>query len=227
MFIHGLIGHRDHTWTAHGKSIPWMKEFLPQDITDARIITYGYDSSVVRWGKPSSQNTVREHARNLVIDLLAIRRSNPNSAGRPIVFVTHSLGGLVCEDALLSCHTQSQSDPEQDLLSCTYGIVFLGTPHAGSDFTPLAKSAASLVNLSYFKQANKELLEVLSRRSPELSRIEHEFLTLVQARLADGHRKIELFSFVEELVMQGTGHVRSCEPIYSSLKLSGAARRDF
>ncbi|KAL8913270.1 MAG: hypothetical protein Q9171_001917 [Xanthocarpia ochracea] len=44
VFVHGLTGHRHRTWTAPGATEPWPKVLLPQDIPNARIITYGYDA---------------------------------------------------------------------------------------------------------------------------------------------------------------------------------------
>jgi hypothetical protein len=49
-----------------------------------------------------------------------------------MVFVAHSLGGLVTECAL--CLSKSSSDSEIQLLEeHTVGVAFLGTPHHGSD----------------------------------------------------------------------------------------------
>lgn len=45
----------------------------------------------------ASQNRIGEHASNLV-NAIAQVRERTDTEGRPIVFVTHSLGGLVTED---------------------------------------------------------------------------------------------------------------------------------
>src|ERR1700753_3304686 len=50
--------------------------------------------------------------------------------GRPIIFVVHSAGGLVIKRAVMRC----QNIPHlRDIKSSIYGIIFLGTPHYGSE----------------------------------------------------------------------------------------------
>jgi protein SERAC1 len=192
--------------------VPWPEELLSQDIPDARIITYGYDADVVHWTRPASQNTVREHARNLVNDLAVIRQKIPKSVGRPIIFVAHSLGGLVCEDAIFTCNNPTSSD----ILDSVRGLIFLGTPHAGSDFTIFATAVADIIRLSLVKTPNKSILQVLKRNSEVLANIENDFLTIVRARAESGRGHIKLHSFVEELPVTATGHVGISETLTSS-----------
>ena len=96
ILLHGLNGDPYTTWTATGAPAPWPQLLLPAEIPRARIMTYGADFSYVHWLKPVGQNTVREHAMNLVADL-ALKRYNTDTLDRPIIFVAYSLGGLVCE----------------------------------------------------------------------------------------------------------------------------------
>ena len=81
MFVHGLNGHWENTWCAEGHAEPWPKTLLPKDIADARIMTYGYDATVVNWkqflGKVSV-NRIKQHAENL-LETLAVYRSEQNS----------------------------------------------------------------------------------------------------------------------------------------------------
>lgn len=90
--LHGFTGHREKTWTAEGETEPWFKTLLPKDLPTARIMTYGYDADVLHLTRVAGQNTIREHAKTLINDLSALRT---DTVGRPIIFVVHSLGGLV------------------------------------------------------------------------------------------------------------------------------------
>jgi hypothetical protein len=64
---------------------------------DTRIMTFGYDADIAHFWNMQSQNRLGEHAGNLVNAVTQIRERT-DTEGRPIVFVTHSLGGLVTED---------------------------------------------------------------------------------------------------------------------------------
>ena len=98
VFIHGLTGHRENTWTAKGStSGPWPAVLLSEKIPNARILTFGYDALVVDWRGVVSNNRLGNHARNLAATL-ATHRENDETSDRPIIFIAHSLGGLVCED---------------------------------------------------------------------------------------------------------------------------------
>ena len=128
-FIHGLTGDRESTWTADGQSTPWPKTLLPPKLNKARILTYGYDAYIVRKGVAGS-NRLIDHAANLLHDLTT-DRSSSNASSRPLIFVAHSLGGLVCKKAILL----SRNNPEAHLcgiFNCVKGVIFMGTPHKGS-----------------------------------------------------------------------------------------------
>lgn len=75
----------------------WPKDLLPKDLPKTRIMTYGYDADIAHFWSMASQNRIGEHASNLV-NAIAQVRERTDTEGRPIVFVTHSLGGLVTED---------------------------------------------------------------------------------------------------------------------------------
>ncbi|OBT95600.1 hypothetical protein VE01_05937 [Pseudogymnoascus verrucosus] len=206
IFIHGLTGHRERTWTHEDENEPWFKSLLPKDLPTARIIAYGYDADVVNFTKVASQNTIRDHAVNLMNDLAGHRRWAP---GRPIIFVAHSLGGLVCQKALILC-TNPTEDAQKDILSSTRGIAFLGTPHAGSDLARFATAVANFVRFSLGKKSNTKLLEVLTKNSEVLADISNGFFTMVRRREST-QMPIALHAFVEELDVDFLGR-RVVEP---------------
>ena len=75
----------------------WPKDLLPKKIPQARILTFGYDTDVWHfWSRPASDNTIKNHADTLTADLCSLRHEKSQIAARPIIFVAHSLGGLVC-----------------------------------------------------------------------------------------------------------------------------------
>ncbi|KAF1999560.1 hypothetical protein P154DRAFT_436839, partial [Amniculicola lignicola CBS 123094] len=101
VFIHGLRGHRINTWTKH--SCCWPADLLPKHLPGVRVMTFGYDASVARlFGRPSGNN-INKHAASLLLDLQQMR--SLESQDRPIVFVAHSLGGIVVKDVSSFCLT--------------------------------------------------------------------------------------------------------------------------
>lgn len=205
-FVHGLTGDRESTWTARGQSAPWPKSLLPQRLSGGvRVLTYGYDAYIVRRGVAGS-NRLIDHATNLLHDL-AIDRSSSNASARPLIFVAHSLGGLVCKKAVLL----ARNNPEAYLagiFDCVKGIVFLGTPHKGSWMADWAKIPASAVGL--VKSTNKSLLKILETEDQFLESIQVDFGSMVRG-LRERGRGFEITCFFEELPLPGFGKVVSKE----------------
>ncbi|KAF2178451.1 hypothetical protein K469DRAFT_718263 [Zopfia rhizophila CBS 207.26] len=70
--VHGLNGHRDKTWTA-SNGVNWLRDLLPQDLPNARIMTWGYDANTHSGSRVSCQY-LYDHARSLVADLCLKRQ---------------------------------------------------------------------------------------------------------------------------------------------------------
>ncbi|KAI2603729.1 hypothetical protein GGR54DRAFT_622131 [Hypoxylon sp. NC1633] len=99
---------------------------------------------------------------------------------RPIVFVGHSLGGLVIKEALLrsSEYYHNQQDEELgSVFACTKGIVFLGTPHRGSTLTPYGQIVAKIAKLA-LQNPNDKLLQLLESESPIMERQRKSFASI-------------------------------------------------
>ncbi|KAJ5501025.1 hypothetical protein N7527_012146 [Penicillium freii] len=204
-FVHGLTGNRESTWTAQGHSMPWPKTLLPPNLRQTRIITYGYDAYVTQKSVASS-NRLIDHATNLLNDLTDDRDSG-NASDRPLIFVAHSLGGLVCKKAILL----SRNNPQPHLrgiFDCAKGIVFMGTPHKGSWMADWARMPASALGL--VKSTNVSLLDVLRRDSQLLESIQVEFLLMIR-EIRESGRSLEVTCFFEELPLPHVGKVVSKE----------------
>lgn len=73
IFIHGLTGDRERTWTAPGASSPWPGSLLPQKLPNARVLTFGYDAYIVDWKGLVSKSRVANHAMDLLTSLANFR----------------------------------------------------------------------------------------------------------------------------------------------------------
>ncbi|KAI1273836.1 hypothetical protein F5Y07DRAFT_243371 [Xylaria sp. FL0933] len=117
--VHGLNPtnadfHAEKTWTAPNGKL-WLRDFLPESLPRARILLFGYNANIAF---ETSTAGVREQAENLLNYLFFHRR---NCEGRPIIFVCHSLGGLVVKRALV---TSKQTNKYSDIKNATYDTDF-------------------------------------------------------------------------------------------------------
>ncbi|KAK4142756.1 uncharacterized protein C8A04DRAFT_12909 [Dichotomopilus funicola] len=91
------------------------------------------------------------------------------SANKPIIFLYHSLGGIVVKRALYYAQTRT-GYTDHAIFTYTYNILFFGTPHNG------ISKATWLV---YLKRAGAAAtLGTASRRSDLVAALEHESETL-------------------------------------------------
>jgi hypothetical protein len=77
----------------------WPYDLLAKDFKNVRILTYGYDSHVSKFfNGPANQNNIRAHGRSLLNALELYRRDDAN---RPLLFIVHSLGGIILKEVTL------------------------------------------------------------------------------------------------------------------------------
>jgi len=139
---------------------------LPAVIPNARIMSWGYDANT-HSTKQLSAMYLYDQAQKLVSDLSLHRRMDKTDT-RPIIFVAHSLGGIVLKSALI--HSDSARSKHlyyhKSIKTSTYGIMFMGTPHQGGEGVAWGKR---LVNVaSIFVKTNDKLLNILERDSEAL-----------------------------------------------------------
>ncbi|KFY29287.1 hypothetical protein V493_02440 [Pseudogymnoascus sp. VKM F-4281 (FW-2241)] len=190
VFVHGLTGNREATWT-HENGVFWPT-LLAQDINTARIMIFGYDADIVNIFGMAGGNNLRNHGKSLAFKV-SDRRSNCRD--RPIFFIAHSLGGLVCAQALLHCR---EGDKRlEKVFQSTRGIIFMGTPHAGADLAELGYRLAKALN--YLRKTNSAILRPLRQDSDELTAVQQQF-----QQLASNHRdNLNIFCFFEEKAVVG------------------------
>lgn len=132
VFIHGLTGDAKETWVSGPKAEFWPL-WLVKNLSRLNIYSLGYPSSLF-----SAINKVEmdlaERANN-ILELLAGKRIGT----RPVVFVAHSLGGIIVK-ALLRRALESGDKDFEVIAESTRRVIFLATPHKGA-------SLASTLNL--------------------------------------------------------------------------------
>ena len=76
VFVHGLTGHRERTWTVHGPQVCfWPKDLLPDDFSTARVMRWGYNAGIpiVSAKDTISANRIHDHAVDLCNELARVR----------------------------------------------------------------------------------------------------------------------------------------------------------
>lgn len=71
----------------------WLRDLLPQHLPNIRVMTYGYNAKFRNF---TGHQDMRSVSAKLLAELVDLRR-NGNEARRPIVFVCHSLGGIIAK----------------------------------------------------------------------------------------------------------------------------------
>ena len=75
----------------------WPQDLLPKDVPNCRIFTWGYNVDTPYLRTSVSTATISDHSRGLLSDLAGYRTSEEEES-RPIIFIAHSLGGVVVKE---------------------------------------------------------------------------------------------------------------------------------
>ncbi|KAI8955665.1 hypothetical protein F4801DRAFT_528534 [Xylaria longipes] len=175
VFVHGLGGDSYSTWS--GSKGLWIRDLLPKSpfYEDARIFTFGYDArAFLRPFSKSTRGRTFTFAEALLSDLRD-KRISPAAKKRPIVFLGHSLGGIVIKAALR--HAHALESLYGDILEATKAIVFFGTPHQGADAAAWAAMLGGLGKIIGVQST--EVVEELKRWSDPLVELTTTFSELL------------------------------------------------
>lgn len=80
MFVHGLTGNREGTWSAEGDYL-WPEQLLPKKFPGARIMGFGYDADIVNFWSQAGINKIGQHAESLVATLADERNDCEDVSG--------------------------------------------------------------------------------------------------------------------------------------------------
>ncbi|KAL7627351.1 hypothetical protein AAE478_001543 [Parahypoxylon ruwenzoriense] len=161
--ISGLASHPFGSWQPRGpdKTFMWIRDELPNQVPSVRAIIYGYDSTLV--GSDSFQS-ISDVARTFA-NFLKVGGWN-HVAAKPLIFLAHSLGGVVLKDAMIQV-AGAQDPLYRDILYRVLGAVMLGVPSLGMEQAHLRAMVE--------KQANEVLVQDLCRGSRYLRRLDESF----------------------------------------------------
>ncbi|MGD9727326.1 MAG: esterase/lipase family protein [Nitrospiraceae bacterium] len=138
VFVHGLTGDAKGTWGTE----PYWPEVLANQHPNARVWSYGHKAPMFNL---SDANGVKKELQDTSTQLLsALTRHDVGK--KPLVFITHSLGGLIVKAAI----RQDQNSPvgRPTYRQGTRAVVFIATPHSGSSLANFAKFFPETVSVA-------------------------------------------------------------------------------
>jgi predicted alpha/beta hydrolase family esterase len=133
IYVHGLGGGSYSTWSLGADSQAFWPSWIGADFPNAGVWTLGYHADVSAWTNESMPLADRGTA---ILESLA----NDGIGERPIVFITHSMGGILVKQILRHA-TSFGVKRWESIATNTRGIAFLATPHAGADLAGFAEFA--------------------------------------------------------------------------------------
>lgn len=142
VFVHGLDGSSHSTWR-YGEEgeeghFFWPEE-LGKELPHCAVWSVGYAAGITGLGNPGM--IIDQRAGNIAGQL-----SNLGIGERPVVFITHSMGGLVVKALIVNCPLKSNLSRKR-LVENIRGIVFCGTPHRGAAFASAAGTLTSAAGI--------------------------------------------------------------------------------
>ncbi|CAA0397459.1 Armadillo-type fold [Arabidopsis suecica] len=242
IFLHGLRGGPFKTWRiAEDKSSTksglvekidqeagklgtfWPSEWLSNDFPQARLFTLKYKTNLTEW---SGASLPLQEVSSMILEKLV-------SAGigdRPVVFVTHSMGGLVVKQIL----HKAKEEKLDKLVNNTAGVVFYSCPHFGSKLADMPwrmglvlRPAPSIGELRSGSPRLVELNDLLRQLHKKgvvevLSFCETKVTPIVEGYGGWAFR-MEIVpiesaypGFGELVVLESTDHINSCKPLSRS-----------
>ncbi|XP_034384034.1 protein SERAC1 [Cyclopterus lumpus] len=197
LFIHGILGAAFKTWRQKDRNMLdkekeaegredytecWPKSWLAADCPNLRVLSVEYDSHLSDWmAQCPAENQMKSLAYRSRELLKKLKLAGVGE--RPVVWVAHSMGGLLVKKMLLD----ASEDPDmQSLLKNTKGIMFYSVPHHGTFMAEYS------VSVRYLLFPSVEVRE-LCKDSPALRNLNENFLNMVK------EKEFKVLSFAETL----------------------------
>ncbi|XP_068580786.1 protein SERAC1 [Cebidichthys violaceus] len=197
LFIHGILGAAFKTWRQKDRDASeeeeeaesredytecWPKSWLAADCPNLRVLSVEYDSHLSDWMAKCPAENQRKSLAYRSRELLK-KLKLAGVGERPVVWVAHSMGGLLVKKMLLD----AAEDPDMhELLKNTKGIMFYSVPHHGTFMAEYS------VNVRYLLFPSVEVRE-LCKDSPALRNLNENFLNMAK------EKEFKVLSFAETL----------------------------
>ncbi|KAB2109740.1 hypothetical protein AG0111_0g1537 [Alternaria gaisen] len=164
--------HTIETFTAKNKKL-WLRDFLPEDLPNVRVMDYGYSAKVVS----HEDNTLFEEAEKL-LRKLERKRIESGGDGRPIFLLGYSLGGILLKQALVRAF--GGDDTFRAVTQNIYCIMFMGTPHKGANNATLASTVLSVTGVLSGGKIDSSWISTLEKLSDSAQMLRENYRHLLE-----------------------------------------------
>ncbi|KID72302.1 Ankyrin, partial [Metarhizium brunneum ARSEF 3297] len=129
VFVHGYYESPTKTWSDESASWMWPTKYHPKSELQARVFFWDRQLELTDFSGAANCSELGTKLLDFVRSTVyAPELSSKSGKTMPLVFVSHSLGGLVVKAALAAAVRKNDS-----CLRTIKGLVFLGTPHQELD----------------------------------------------------------------------------------------------
>lgn len=158
IFVHGLEGDAKQTWHPENQPSKYWPQWISEKLPDVGVWSLDYEAAKIKWSGDALP--LSDRAKDILGRLVLAGLGT-----KPIVFVTHSLGGLVVKQLLRHAREMGVEDWKKIGESIS-GIMFIATPHSGSDLSgylsmisAIARPTAAVADLAAHHPRLRELNE--------------------------------------------------------------------
>lgn len=211
VFVHGLTGDPRETWASETDGDFWPS-WLEGDLDKVSVYTLGYPASLFeKWA--NKEMDMFERARN-VLEQFAGR----GIGKRSLVFVAHSLGGILVKMVLRkSC--EALDDEWRQISRSTKLVVFLSTPHTGTavanvlKILPRTSSHVALLanNIGFLEDLNEQYRTLTTDQQDLATAVYYEKHATKKIVVVTRESADPGISNVEPVAI-GKDHIRICKP---------------
>jgi hypothetical protein len=130
VFVHGIDSDEKSAWSSNGSPEAYWPKWIADEFPSLGFWTIGYAANVSGW---TGESMAIADRGNAILDEM----ESDGFGDRPIIFIAHSLGGIMVKQLLRGAVTLHVSRWEK-IATNTLGIIFIATPHAGSGLANFA-----------------------------------------------------------------------------------------
>ena len=192
VFVHGLWGGVFFTWRQREQdgfdsgpltnsdtefSFCWPRDWLLEGEDNIRLLGCDFDSYLSQWGNNCPTQNFKRSLDERSEDMLeGLVKAGVGS--RPVIFVGHSMGGLIIKKMLLLAQA-SANQTFQSLAENTKGVVFYSTPHEGSEIAKMN----TVMKYIIFPSVEVQELEINNPALTSLNECFKQFVTKFRTRV--------------------------------------------